>query len=78
MARKSQHSFAKRQREQKKAEKAALKQMRREQRLNPTDSEGEPDAAGQSTDGCELTESDGQSESQNAETIGEPQAEPTV
>ena len=36
MARKTQHSFAKRQREQKKAEKAAQKRAKREERLNPT------------------------------------------
>lgn len=37
MARKGQHSFAKRQREQRKAEKALQKQARREERLNPTE-----------------------------------------
>ena len=36
MARKSQHTFSKRQREQKKAQKAAEKRARREERLNPT------------------------------------------
>ena len=43
MARKSQHTFSKRQREQKKAEKAAQKRARREERLNP--SEPLPEAA---------------------------------
>ena len=37
MARKSQHTFSKRQREQKKAEKAAQKRARREERLNPSE-----------------------------------------
>jgi hypothetical protein len=41
MARKTQHSFAKRQREQKKAEKAAQKRAKREERLNPTVTEDE-------------------------------------
>ncbi len=36
MARKSQHTFSKRQREQKKAEKAAQKRARREERTNPS------------------------------------------
>jgi len=36
MARKSQHTFSKRQREQKKAKKAADKQARREERTNPS------------------------------------------
>ncbi len=36
MARKSQHTFSKRQREQKKAQKAAEKRARRAERLNPS------------------------------------------
>ncbi len=36
MARKSQHTFSKRQREQKKAEKAAQKRARRQERTNPS------------------------------------------
>ena len=36
MARKSQHTFSKRQREQKKAEKAAQKRARRAERTNPS------------------------------------------
>ena len=35
MARKNQHTFSKRQREQKKAKKAAEKRARREERTNP-------------------------------------------
>jgi hypothetical protein len=41
VARKTQHSFAKRQREQKKAEKAAQKRAKREERLNPASPESE-------------------------------------
>jgi hypothetical protein len=37
MARKGQHTFSKRQREQKKAEKAAQKRARREERANPSE-----------------------------------------
>ncbi len=44
MARKSQHTFSKRQREQRKAQKAAEKRVRREERLNP--SQPPPDALG--------------------------------
>ncbi len=51
MARKNQHTFAKRQRELKKAEKLAEKQARREQRrhteaeaADPDSEEGEPSA----------------------------------
>ena len=52
MARKSQHTFSKRQREQKKAQKAAEKRSRREERLNP--SAPLVDAAGEATeDGTE-------------------------
>ena len=51
MARKSQHTFSKRQREQKKAEKAAQKRARREERLNPSaplpDTTEEPAPAGE-------------------------------
>ncbi len=36
MARKSQHTFSKRQRERKKAEKAVQKQVRRAERTNPS------------------------------------------
>ncbi len=36
MARKSQHTFSKRQREQKKAQKAAEKRARRAERTNPS------------------------------------------
>lgn len=45
MARTGQHGFAKRQREQKKAEKAAQKRAKREQRANPDAIETAPDAS---------------------------------